>query len=77
MSSIAIQRKFSLTCPQCSLTGVPIRVESQTLTTLTMSVRCASCNKEWIADGDLPVFLTWVKRDRRRPAEGGKDIATP
>jgi predicted Zn finger-like uncharacterized protein len=70
MSSTAVERTFSLTCPHCNLAGIPVRVESQTLATLAMAVRCALCNQEWIAQGAPPAFMLRVKPDRRRPTVG-------
>lgn len=60
-----MEPKFSLKCSQCTTVGVPVRVESQTTTTIVLALRCQKCGREWIAEGDLPVFLAWVKPDRR------------
>jgi hypothetical protein len=61
-----LERKFSLRCEQCDAIGVPLRVESQTESTLALALRCSACSREWTTQGDLPVFLAWVKPDRRR-----------
>ncbi len=61
-----IDPKFSLKCRQCGDIGVPLRVESQTATTIVLALRCGVCALEWTTQGDLPVFLAWVKPDRRR-----------
>jgi hypothetical protein len=66
MQAETTERKFSLKCRQCAGLGVPLRVESQTPTTIVLALRCCVCGVEWIAEGDLPVFLAWVKPDRRR-----------
>jgi len=66
MRVAAIQRKFSLRCEQCEAIGVPLRVESQTESTIALALRCSACAREWTTRGDLPVFLAWVKPDRRR-----------
>jgi len=47
-----------------------LRESPQTLATLALSMRCAICHKEWIADGAPPAFVLRVKRDRRRTAVG-------
>ena len=61
-----IAPEFSLKCHRCAKLGVPLRVDSQTPTTIVIALRCNQCSVEWIANGDLPVFLAWVKPDRRR-----------
>jgi hypothetical protein len=66
-----MEHKFSLKCRQCGATGVPVRVDSQTPTTIVLAVRCRSCALEWTAEGHLPVFLAWVKPDRRRRTSAG------
>jgi hypothetical protein len=66
MSVSINEPRFSLRCRHCNATGVPVRVESQTMTTLVLAVRCSACESEWTTQGDLPVFLAWVKPDRRR-----------
>ena len=66
MLTNAPTRKFSLTCQQCGVTGVPVRVESQTPSTIALAIRCDACGHDWRAEGDLPAFLAWVKPDRRR-----------
>jgi hypothetical protein len=66
MSVSTIEPKFSLKCRHCGAAGVPVRVESQTTTTLVLALRCNACAVDWTTEGDLPVFLAWVKPDRRR-----------
>jgi hypothetical protein len=66
MSVSTVEPRFSLKCRHCSANGVPVRVESQTMTTIVLALRCSACAMEWTTQGDLPVFLAWVKPDRRR-----------
>ena len=62
------RKQFSLICQQCSTTGAPVRVESQTETVIILTMRCGACRHEWTVAGDLPAFMTWLKPDRRRQA---------
>jgi hypothetical protein len=66
MAVAVLEPTFSLKCRQCGDIGVPLRVESQTATTIALALRCETCAVDWTTQGDLPVFLAWVKRDRRR-----------
>lgn len=68
MAVTVLEPRLSLKCRQCGGVGVPLRVESQTATTIALALRCETCALEWTTRGDLPVFLAWVKRDRRRPS---------
>ena len=68
MGTSTLNRTFSLKCQHCGTTGSPIRVESQTETTILLSIECPSCAHLWTVEGDLPAFLMWLKPDRRRAA---------
>ena len=69
-----IEPKFSLKCRQCAGMGVPLRVDAHTPATITIALRCSQCQVEWLAKGDLPVFLAWAKPDRRRHPRSEKQV---
>ena len=69
-----IHRNFSLKCRQCAAVGVPVRVDSQTPETIVLALQCLTCGLEWLTQGDLPVFLAWVKPDRRRKNAHAKQV---
>lgn len=69
-----LEQKFSLKCAQCGALGVPLRVDSQTPHTIVLALRCTACASTWTAKGDLPVFLAWVKPDRRRKMPDGTRV---
>jgi hypothetical protein len=66
MQGESIEQRFSLKCRNCEGLGVPLRVDLQAPTILVLALRCRMCGVEWVAKGDLPVFLAWVKPDRRQ-----------
>ena len=70
-----IRKILSLKCERCSRAGAPLRVESQTNTTLVLAFHCQTCATEWTTEAVLPVFLAWVKPDRRqRIRPGGSPV---
>jgi hypothetical protein len=66
MRADAIESRFRLKCGTCAGLGVPSRVDLHTPAIITIALRCSQCQVEWIAKGDLPVFLAWVKPARER-----------
>ena len=74
MQAETIESRFSLKCRKCAGLGVPLRVDSQTPAIIVIALRCSQCQVEWVAKGDLPVFLAWVKPDRRRTRRLAKQV---
>lgn len=66
MAIESITKLLSLKCARCGTAGVPLRVESQSNTTVVLAFRCQTCAVEWTTKADLPVFLARVKPDRRQ-----------
>ena len=79
MAIESITKLLSLKCARCGTAGVPLRVESQINTTVVLAFHCHACAIEWTAEAVLPVFLAWVKPDRRRRMRfsGSADIQPP
>lgn len=73
----SIKNKSSFKCPQCGAAAAPLRVESQTDTAIVLALRCNTCAIEWTTEANLPVFVAWVKPDRRQRIRPSGSVAFP